>query len=369
MGQRLSAVLSAVNKVRRWCHPNDLSSKNTIDPSSTEENPVESMYQDCLFLTIPQELRDQILAEALAADVMPNSVPRYEDWPQNIPGCRVLETKYGPNNWTILFPEQAINVTYMSLLLACRQLRNEIERLFRRPQILRSRTAKLTIDLKINTHGDIELFSDEHLALTAWACLPLPPSQIESLDVLLKPCDTSVDSDLSWYCSTQLHLELPQLLFEILRRYIHFGPQLSRQQALGRALTLRTVNISIEDDPLAVRDRGRYKSLLWQLKTLAETGLMFGSIGAVDVRIDKRRYFTPVASVVQDESLLRSLHECIREGFKWGVDDEMRRFVRLRAYLCRRILDHCASGHPSGQGYLSKKTGPPCHFYSKTKSI
>jgi hypothetical protein len=204
MGKSLSTGWRAIRKTLGKTDSATSSDNYATDSPPSPRVLGEPIPRNCPFLTIAQELRDQILWEAIIAELAPNFAG-YQDWStKGFPGCMLLDIN---NFWSIVWPQHAPYAAYLNLLCSCRQLRKEVACLLGRPHLHgASATAKLRMEL-----------SDWHLALTLWDHLPLPPRQTDSLEIVVKACN--LDGDYEDH-QTAPHMELARLVFELLRRYI-----------------------------------------------------------------------------------------------------------------------------------------------------
>ncbi|KAK5122759.1 hypothetical protein LTR85_003674 [Meristemomyces frigidus] len=259
----------------------------------------------CLFLSLPQELRDHVYTYALGSDRCSTSGTQ-----DLAPLLEVLAT---PSVlWKIGTTPQAPIATYLSLMFCCHQLLDEMETFLTYSHDPEGSTAKLTLALAYPN------------ATARWSCVPRPPHQLQNLDITLKMSNIFHPAT----SGPGLHEIFLRPVFEVLKRYIHFGPHLARQSPLPEALKLTNIRITIVpaisfDDMTFVYGNpaqqlamlaGRMKRMM---ERLARSGLLFGVVNVLEMRLlDEEWSRMPVTSNVWDEQdyvLFQDL------GFRWNV--------------------------------------------------
>jgi hypothetical protein len=102
-------------------------------------------------------------------------------------------------------------------------------------------------------------------------------------------------------------------------------------------LVLRTVKITF-----VYGNRAEWRTcedVMHRVRFLALSGLMFGSIGSIEVQLEEKVEVTPVTSIVQPVLHDRVFEELLDLGFKWGLGKERGCFVPLKIPECLRRTD------------------------------
>ncbi|EMC96157.1 hypothetical protein BAUCODRAFT_147805 [Baudoinia panamericana UAMH 10762] len=255
------------------------------------------------FLTLPKELRDSIYEYALDGNTQVHVVPTTTERTQ----CTA---------WRLHHSTTPPVATYLSLLRCCRETYREVTALLNRASLPASTTV-------------LQLHAAYPDMQTAFLRIPRPPERLHDLHIDLKLGNMW---DPVFNTPGQQEV-LMRPLFEILKRYCHYGPHMGRNQPLITPLKLDVVQIVVSsaitlseldfvfDSP---RSRlamlfGRFKNLLMKL---ARSGILFDAIHAFEVRLradlfDGDWHRMPVTSNMWDEQDYVFYHNA---GFSWDAN-------------------------------------------------
>lgn len=247
------------------------------------------------FLNLPQEIRDLIFEYATSEDAY------HEDLVRVSSTYRTKRLSIGNScrwAWQSHRQARAPFPEYLCLMLCNKQLEREIRRFLQRPQDGLRPPARLTMLLE---------YPDMWLTCTQ---LPMPPRQIETLEILVKvnhmyhPAYISVDSQNAILTAVS----------DTLKRFVYRGPHLSRPSNLSTPLHIKTVRINVAP-PIPFEDMKQtygfptqqLESLFASFKALLQrfcrSGLPFGFIDFFEVKMedDRKWYRIPVTSFIQDQ--------------------------------------------------------------------
>ena len=262
------------------------------------------------FLSLPRELRDSIFEYALTEDdhvaVRRPLVSEHQRKPLPVASNDRWD-------WSVHYPQQAVSIAYLNLMLCNRQLRHEMCDYLDRARKQGCFTAKVTLHMGYPS------------VTPTWTNIPARPSDISTLEILLKIDHMYHPA----YISRGMQTATIAAVFEILRRYIHRGPHLARPSALPHPLHLDTVRITIAPPVPFAAMTHIYGFPEQQLETLfndfrgllvrlGRSGIPFGYIEAFDVRMEGREWdWIPVTSNIWDEEDFVLFQYA---GYKWDED-------------------------------------------------
>ena len=232
-----------------------------------------------IFIDLPQELRDQILGYAIAADVAPSLVLDRNDKDGEE---HILANESSGITWTLQQQTQRTRLaaTYLSVMLSCRQMYYDVQHLVTSVSASPRPTAKLTLDLVYPS------------VTPTWTSIPCPPEQIRELDISIKLARMFHPT----FFTKDQQNTLLRPVFEMLRHYIHRGPLFTSAAPLPKPLDLDVLRISmspaipLEDmtwvfgNPTLQLDvlYGHFQVLV---RRLARSGLLYGSVRALECRL------------------------------------------------------------------------------------
>lgn len=233
-----------------------------------------TMASSASFLGLPQELRDLIFEYAINTETVPTDLGKEER------SESTFDISHRHLLWRVSGTDGAPAATYLNIMRCNRQLRNEIGLFLQHPKPDQA-TAKLELNLTYS------------LVTPRWTAIPAPPEQTSVLDINIK-------LGHMWHPALEgadAHEPILRPVFEILKRYISYGPNFGKPSRLQQPLKLDTVRMTVDsavpvedmtyvfDNP-TLRLQLLFEQFKMSLTRLAHSGLPPDRLGAVEVRMD-----------------------------------------------------------------------------------
>ena len=265
----------------------------------------------CRFTRLPQEIRDTIFEYALSK----GELVIYKQDNMTERRTKRLPPMSDDNRWewNVHYPIRAPITPALSLRLSSRQLNLEMAKWIETKTGHDDSGAELTLRM-----GYPNITPE-------WTHFTIPPKQVSNLHVILK-----VDQMYhpAYIGRGPLSATLTAT-FEILKRYIHYGPHLDKPSALHRPLHLKTARVTIAPPVPFSEMTHIYGFPTQQLETIFEdfkrlmerlgrSGLPGHSIDAFEIRMEGRDWQRiPVTSNIWDENDFVFFQNA---GFKWSIE-------------------------------------------------
>jgi hypothetical protein len=252
------------------------------------------------FLNLCQELRDIIYNYALDADFLDVHLQTQ---------LKERTTRQQHDAWTVHYDKSPPAATFLSLLLTCRQMHHDLE-------------SYLCQKARCSSTAKLELKTAWPHMVPQWTSIPRPPAQLTDLHITVK-ISNLFDPALSM---TDQHRILLRPIFEVLQRYVRYGPYMSRQQPLLQPLKIGNVRIALfsaiplDEMTWVFGNPGeRLEMLHAQLKPLlarlARSGMVYGAVESFELSVnDQEPERMPVtANMWNEEDYVFFDHI----GFRW----------------------------------------------------
>ena len=245
----------------------------------------------CRFLELPLEVRDLIFEFTIAEDAYdPNDIRASSEYRRK----RIAISRSDRWAWEAHHQSQAPFPEYLCLQLCNRQLNREIREFIFRPQ-----RAPAVITMLLEYPHMWSIFTK----------LAQPPDVIKCLDIEIKVNHMYHPA----YISRGSQSAILSAVSDIVKRFVHRGPHLSRPSPLVRQLHLDTVRITLAPHlPLAALSQvygfpeQQLETLFTDFKTLltrfCRSGIPYGLIDFFEVRRERGPWHRlPVTSNIWDE--------------------------------------------------------------------
>lgn len=270
-----------------------------------------------LFLELPRELRDIIFEYATSEgnERADNAISRIDSRTQRLPFGSFNAAPLRKWEWNVRYPSVAPISPCTSLSLCSRQLNDEINDFLNRRKE-DGMLSKLTLVL---CYPDLT---------PTWTHYPAPPHMTRTLDLLVKV-------DYMYhpvFINQGAHNAILYTVFEVLKRYIHRGPHLSKPSPLVEPLQLDVLRITVAP-PMPFEDMThvygwpaqQLEDLFTQFKAVlcrfARSGIPFGSVGALEIRVERKEWHRfPVTSNIWNEEDYVLFNDA---GYKWNAGESL----------------------------------------------